>query len=280
MIVWANGKLVEAAALRIAPDDRGFLLGDGVFDTFGVRDGAPLWLDAHLARLRASAAVFGIPVPFADEEIETAARTLAARNGVTRGAGRLTLSRGAGQRGLLPPDPAKPFALLAIAPSAPPGPSQAGPLRVLLSDVVRSSTALSSRWKTASYIDNVEARRRASIQDCGEALLLNECGEIACAAAANVFWIEGETLFTPSLDCGVLAGVTRARVLQIAKSQGVDAREGRFGLDALRTADALFLTNSVAGVVPVATVVSSAGERHFDAADALVQTLKTAEMLP
>jgi branched-subunit amino acid aminotransferase/4-amino-4-deoxychorismate lyase len=276
MIVWANGELVEAAALRIAPDDRGFLLGDGVFDTFGVRDGAPLWLDAHLARLRASAAVFGIPVPFTDDEIETAARTLAAGNGVTRGAGRLTLSRGAGQRGLLPPDPARPFALLAVAPA----PAPVGPLRVLLSDIVRSSTALSSRWKTLSYIDNVEARRRASIRGCGEALLLNERGEIACASAANVFWIEGETLFTPSLDCGVLAGVTRARLLQIAKSKGVDAREGRFGLDALRTADALFLTNSVAGVVPVASLVGAAGERHFDAAGALAQTLKAAEALP
>src|SRR5690606_23249761 len=123
-------------------------------------------------------------------------------SGAVTGAGRLTLSRGQGPRGLVPPDQASPTIMLAVAPSPPPPES----VSVLLSDVVRASAALSSRHKTLSYIDNVEARRRAAARGFGEALMLNEHGEIACASAANIFWFADDALCTPALECGVLAG--------------------------------------------------------------------------
>src|SRR5690606_11047615 len=150
-MIWLNGQFVEEDAARIAPLDRGFLLGDGVFDTFAIRDGAPAHFAAHMARLRKSAAVFGLPVPFEDAEAEAAARRVAEASGAVTGAGRLTLSRGQGPRGLVPPDQASPTIMLAVAPSPPPPES----VSVLLSYVVRASAALSSRHKTLSYIDNV-----------------------------------------------------------------------------------------------------------------------------
>jgi branched-chain amino acid aminotransferase/4-amino-4-deoxychorismate lyase len=260
MIVWIDGEFLETDAARIGIDDRGFLLGDGVFDTFAIRDGAPKDFAAHMARLRAAAAAFGIPVPFADGEAEQAASDLAARNGVVRGAGRLTISRGPGPRGLLPPDPAQPFVLLAVAPAAP----APAPVRMLLSDVARSSAALSSRHKTLSYIDNVEARRRAALAGCGEALMLNERGEIACASAANIFWIADGALRTPSLDCGVLAGITRANLLRAAPDLGLAVEEGRYGLAALDAARAVFLANSVLGIAPVAALTGGGRERAWE----------------
>src|SRR5690606_12507149 len=123
--------------------------------------------------------------------------------------------------------------MLAVAPSPPPPES----VSVLLSDVVRASAALSSRHKTLSYIDNVEARRRAAARGFGEALMLNEHGEIACASAANIFWFDGDGLRTPALACGVLAGVTRARVMDFAAANGWTVREGRFALDVLGGAE-------------------------------------------
>ena len=269
MTVWLNGEYLEANSAGIGVDDRGFLLGDGVFDTFAIRDGAPRDFAAHMARLRAAAAAFGLPVPFADGDAEQAARALAQRNGVTRGVGRLTISRGPGQRGLLPPDPAHPSVLLAVA-AAGPAPDS---VRVLVSDAARSSVALSCRHKTLSYIDNVEARRRAALAGCGEALMLNERGELACASAANLFWISSGALHTPALDCGVLAGITRASLLRVAPGLGLRAEEGRYPLAALDGADAVFLTNSVLGVVPVSALVEQGGERRWPGAPDLVAAL-------
>ncbi len=273
-LVWTGDRFVDADALRVPPDDRGFLLGDGVFDTFRVKGGAPLHLPAHLARLRLAASAFGIPVPFTDEAVNEAVRTLAARNGLNDAAGRLTLSRGQGPRGLVPPDPAAPFVLLHLAP---PPPAPAAPLRLILSDVVRPADAPSSRHKTLSYIDNVEARRRAALAGCDDALMRNARGEIACASAANVFWIADGTLFTPALECGVLAGITRARILALAPERGMKAEQGRFAVEVLTQAEAVFLTNSVLGVVPVESLILPDEELRFDAEHHLLTRLRQAE---
>src|SRR5690606_24702623 len=202
-----------------------------------------------------------------------AARELAQKNGVTRGAGRLTVSRGPGQRGLPPPDPAQPFVTLTVAASPAPGHA----LRLMVSDVVRPSGALTSRHKTLSYIENVEARRRAANAGADEAIMLNGRGELACASAANLFWISGDELRTPALECGVLAGITRARVLMLAEEAGMATREGRWPPHALRRADAIFVTNSVQGVAPVASLAWDGAVLEFDVGHASLAALRAAE---
>lgn len=273
VMAWGEGGFVAQDAPSLSPQDRGFLLGDGVFDTFGIRDGNPRDFPAHMARLRAAAAAFGIPVPFTDSAAEAAVKSLISLHGVANGAGRLTISRGAGPRGLLPPDPAQPFVMLKVSAtsSAPPA-----PLRALLSDVVRSSGALSSRHKTLSYIDNVEARRRAALAGCGEAVMLNERGELACASAANLFWIRGNSLFTPALDCGVLPGITRANILRAAPALNLRVEEGRFPQQALANASAAFVTNSVQGLVPLAGLLTPNDEQIFDPDDRTLARLRDA----
>ncbi len=274
MKIWTNGDIAEDGAASVDIADRGFLLGDGVFDTFRVTGGAPVRLDAHLARLRAAAAAFAIPVPFADAAIDAAVRELAVGNSVSDGVGRLTLSRGAGPRGLLPPDPAEPFAMMAVAPAPP---QTAAPLRLHVSDVVRPSGALTSRYKTLSYLDNVEARRRAAAAGFDEALLLNERGEAACACAANIFWLKGGVLHTPALECGVLDGITRAAVIRAARAMDIPVNEGRFPLHALTNARAIFLTSSLLGVRPVDSVTCAFGAVECDVEDETLAALKTAE---
>ena len=117
--------------------------------------------------------------------------------------------------------------------------------------VRRNETSPASRLKALSYLDNILARAQARAAGADDALMLNTRGEIACAAAANLFWIEDGRLFTPALECGVLDGIMRAQVLAVA---GINVAEVRAGREALDRAEAVFLTNSLVGIQPVAAL--------------------------
>ncbi|WP_411289249.1 aminotransferase class IV [Phenylobacterium sp.] len=228
----------------IGPDDRGFTLGDGLFETVLAEAGALRWLDAHLERMTAGCAVLGLPAPGrgAAERLMTAAL---AEAGVTkvRAAVRLTLSAGPGGRGLERPAVLSPT-LVATAAAAP---LSAGPARLITATVRRNDRSPASRLKTLSYLDNILARAEAVAAGGDEALMLNTRGQVACAAAANVFWVTEAQLFTPALDCGVLAGTARARLLEAAATMGRPVQEVRVGPEALAGAEGIFLTSSLAG---------------------------------
>ncbi|HYE47588.1 MAG TPA: aminotransferase class IV [Caulobacter sp.] len=219
-------------------DDRGLLLGDGLFETLLARGGELVLWDEHLARLTAGCAVLGLPAPDPAE-----ARRLCedAAAGLARAAVRLTLTAGSGGRGLdRPPAPA-PRLFAAASPAARPQ----GPVRLVTVSVRRNEGSPVSRLKTLSYLDNVLARREAG---AAEALMLNGRGEIACAAAANLFWIVGGRLETPALACGVLDGIVRGQVLAAAQALGVQTAQARAPREALDRAEGMFLTNSLIGV--------------------------------
>jgi branched-chain amino acid aminotransferase/4-amino-4-deoxychorismate lyase len=126
-----------------------------------------------------------------------------------------------------------------------------GPARLSTSQVRRNEGSPASRLKTLAYLDNVLARAEAQAAGADEALMLNTRGDVACASAANLFWIADGRLYTPALDCGVLAGVMRGRVIAAAARFSAAVAEVRVGLDALAGAEAAFLTNSLIGVRPI-----------------------------
>jgi branched-subunit amino acid aminotransferase/4-amino-4-deoxychorismate lyase len=229
-------------------DDRGLLLGDGLFETLLWIDGEIFCLDAHLARLAAGCRTLGLPVP----DLEAAARLCRAAPGEAgledgRAAVRLTLTAGSGGRGL--DRPAAP-AIRLVARAAAVQPTTA-PAELILARTRRNEGSPAARLKTLSYLDNVLARAEALAAGADEAVMLNNRGELACAAAANLFWIADDRLYTPALSCGVLNGVTRARVLAKAVAWGVEAKVVATGAPALEKAQAAFLTNSLIGVRPV-----------------------------
>lgn len=228
-------------------DDRGLLLGDGLFETLLAVDGAAVDLGAHLDRMAAGCTALGLPDLDRSEAAALVAKAI--EGAVTgRAAVRLTLTAGSGGRGLDRPQAPAPrlFATAAAAPV------WSEPARLATSTVRRNEGSPASRWKTLAYLDSVLARREAVAAGADEALMLNVAGEVACAAAANVFWIAAGRLFTPDLACGVLAGVMRGRVLRAASGLGVEAAEVRARPGALEDAEAVFLTNSLIGVRPVA----------------------------
>ena len=221
-------------------DDRGFLLGDGLFETVLFKAGQPLLWDAHMDRLTRGCATIGLPPPDADRLKAEARRAVADRRlGQARAAVRLTWTAGSGGRGLGRPEPLTPRLVASAASS----PRPDTPATVMVCSIRRNARSPSARLKSPGYLDNVLARREAEAAGADEALLLNTAGHAACASAANLFWIAGGRLYTPSLNCGVLDGVIRAQVIAAAPVEEV-----RANLDALLQAEAAFLTNSLIGI--------------------------------
>ncbi len=241
--------------MKLPLDDRGLLLGDGLFETILVVDGVAHALPAHLARMASGCASLGLP-PL-DETAACAAITQAVgRGGSGRLAVRLTLTAGSGGRGLDRPGDLTVRLFATSAPTAPP----LEPARLMLASTRRNEGSPASRLKTLSYIDGVIARREARAAGADEALMLNNRGEIASAAAANIFWIAGERLFTPALECGVLAGTMRARVIAAGQALGVLVGEVRETPAVLAGADAAFLTNALVGIREVSAFM----DRKFE----------------
>ncbi|MDP3855653.1 aminotransferase class IV [Phenylobacterium sp.] len=233
----------------VPADDRGLLLGDGLFETLLAVDGVLADLDAHLDRLAAGCVTLGLPPPNR-AEAERLMRQALADVATPRVAVRLTLTAGSGGRGLDRPAEPTPRLFATAAASAAPQ----GPARLALSAVRRNEGSPASRLKTLAYLDNVLARAQARGKGADEAVMLNNRGEVACGAAANIFWVRAGRLFTPALDCGALAGVMRARVIAAASGLGVETAQVAAGPPDLIGAEAVFLTNSLIGVRGVAAL--------------------------
>ncbi len=289
--VWVDGEIKPLADAGLSPVDRGVSLGDGLFETFRIEPGG--WarrLDRHLARMAAAARWLDFPpVALDPAEIAAAAAELARDNALLGepAAARLMLTRAIAPRGLAPPVKVRPTLAMTVSPA----PRPSGPRRLALSPVRRNPTAPSSLWKTLSYVDQVAARaivaargpdaRPTYARDAAlhfdEALQLDVWDRVACASAANIFWIHGARLYTPSRACGVLPGVTRAVVLGLARRAGVEVEEGEFALAHLAGADAAFVTSSLAGVAAGAELGTPGAAHRFDPAHPLLALLAQAE---
>jgi branched-subunit amino acid aminotransferase/4-amino-4-deoxychorismate lyase len=225
--------------MTVPYDDRGLLLGDGLFETILARGGALEHWPAHLARLTAGCGALGLPQPDGPAALRLCEGAVTDA-GLSRAAVRLTLTAGSGGRGLDRPAQAQ----LRLFATASASPAPIGPVALVTVGVRRNEHSPASRLKTLSYLDNVLARREAG---GAEALMLNTAGEVACAAAANLFWVRDGRLLTPALGCGVLDGIMRGLVIARARSAGIVVEEVRVGRDALDMAEGLFLTNSLIG---------------------------------
>lgn len=230
-------------------NDRGMLLGDGLFETMLARNGVIAQLPAHLDRMAAGCAVLGLPF---DRDAAQRA-VVGAAPGEGRFAVRLTLTAGSGGRGLDRPDAPVVRLFATAAPSSP----VTAPAALIVANTRRNEGSPASRLKTLSYLDNVLARAEARSAGADEAVMLNNRGEIACAAAANLVWLADGRLFTPRLDCGVLAGITRARLLAAEPVEEVAV-----GIEALDRAEAVVLTNSLIGARPVSRLGARALPEH------------------
>lgn len=230
-------------------DDRGFTLGHGLFETVLWNEGAPEYWDAHVERLERGCRALGLLAPDRIHVRAAADAAFEAKGRPRRAAIRINWSAGSGDRGLDPPINREPR-LTTSASALGPTP---GPARLATAHVRRNDRSPSSRLKTLSYIDNVIARGEARAAGADEALMLNTAGEVACAAAANVFWLRHDEVFTPDLACGVLDGVIRRQVIAACHDLGLAVHEVFANSGRLAGAP-MFITNSLSGVRPVASL--------------------------
>lgn len=267
-MLWHDGLISEAGTLTLAAGDRGLLLADGLFETLLVVGGRPWRLDDHLARLERSAAAIGMPVDERPRQAVTALASHALGDGKMQGLGaiRVTITRGTGPRGLkLPPNPL-PGVFATLAPWQSSMAFQ--PVRLHLSTIRRNEYSPLSRMKSLSYLDNVLALEAAVQKGYDDALLTNTGGRVAATSAGNVFALVGANLVTPPVSDGVLPGITRQAVLEVARASGLAVREQSLTVAKLKAADGAFATNSLRLISPIVALDGEAIAR--DARTALL----------
>lgn len=251
MIVFLNGNFLPEADAVVSLNDRGFLLGDGLFETTRVAHGRPFRLAQHLERLARGADFFKIKLPYSPKEIQKFSAELIAKNELSDAVLRVTLTRGPGMRGYSTNGAGQPtlaMTLHALPPQTSDEPMQwsliTSSFRVPASDTLAA-------FKSTSKVLNVLARSEAEAKGADEALLLNTNGEVAETASGNLFWVYHDKICTVPTGRGVLPGITRAVVLEICQALGLETTKRVIKPEMLRNAEGIFVTQSALGIVPV-----------------------------
>ncbi len=272
MRVWFDDAFHEGP-LPISPLDRGLTLGDGIFETMLVVQGVVMWRKEHLTRMAEAAEWMGIEFPLQKIERAIAALTAdTARHLVLR----LTLTRGAGGRGVAPtPMPSTFFATIDDFDPA----LQFQPARMIGALTRRSEWTPSCRFKTLSYMDNVFAAREAAKAGADDAFMFNTRDRLACSTIANVFLEHEGMLLTPSLATGTLPGIIRAEVIRIATELGIKLKQRLISVEHMIAADGMFLTNSLRYVRPVALWGENSYPTPTKIQQAIMDALRRAEDL-
>jgi branched-chain amino acid aminotransferase len=248
MLVFLNGQFLPEAQAVVPVNDRGFLLGDGLFETMRVVGGKPFRFAQHLERMTRGADFLKIKLPFAPKELEKFAAQLIEQNKLPAAILRVTLTRGAGERGYNFNGKCKPTVVMTLHAA----PSENSVEWNLITSLYRIPAAdpLSS-FKTTSKILHVMARAEAKEKNADEALLINTNGEVAETASGNLFWVYQDKICTVPTGRGVLPGITRAVVLEICQSLGLQVNKRVIKPEALRNSQGIFVTQSALGIVPV-----------------------------
>ncbi len=236
---WINGQYSEEPRLNAV--SQGAMLGYGAFETLLSLDARVIWVEEHLARLKGSLRVLGLPDWGDVTEIEEVIRKLLELNACQSGRARIRLTAWGGVANL--GESAK---ALDVMISAIPGKAVPETMRATLSPIRRNEGGALVKVKALSYADNMIALKEAKEKGFDEAILLNNKELVAEGATSNLFWVEKGELYTPPLSSGCLPGVTREKVMKLQATKEEDLSLGR-----LSEADEVFITNSILGVVPL-----------------------------
>ena len=252
-----NGRLGDAQNASVCVLDRGFLFGEGVYETMRTYNRRPFLLDRHLARLRASAERIALEAPLDDTAFtERILRTMQAVDAPGERSIRLLLTRGAGDLSYdLANCPAPTVVVIVRAHRETPPDVAARGIGIVQSSVMRNHPdALSPRIKSNNLLNNALAMQEALQAGASEALMCNHRGELAECAQSNIFLVRGGAALTPPVDAGILEGVTRNFVFEVGASAGIPVREETLRPADLDTADELFVTSTSREVLAVTRV--------------------------
>jgi len=256
--VYINGQLLPKEDARISVYDHGLLYGDGVFEGLRSYAGNVFRLDAHLERLWNSAKAIWLEIPMTREAMAKAVVDTLRANQIDDGYIRLIVTRGAGSLGLDPNRTSDPQVIIITdhIQLYPKEVYEKGLEIVTVSTLRNHPAALSPRIKSLNYLNNILAKIEGLQAGCIEALMLNTRGEVAECTGDNIFLVRGGVLQTPPVDAGILEGITREAVMDLARERGIAVREMPLTKHDVYIADECFLTGTAAEVIPVVKVDS------------------------
>ena len=253
MKIFLNGKLVDEKDAVVSVFDHGLLYGDGVFEGTRVYDGNIAFLNEHMDRLLDSAKVIALDVGMTKEELITATVETCRANGIKNGYLRHVVTRGVGSLGLNPYQCKKAQVIIIAADiQLYPADLYEKGMKIITAGTIRNmAEAVNPRVKSLNYLNNIMAKIEAINAGVMECLMLNSQGFIAEASGDNVFIIKGNKLMTPPTWCGGLVGITRDKVMQVARELGMEVSETVMTRYEIWTADEVFLTGTAAEVIAV-----------------------------
>jgi branched-chain amino acid aminotransferase len=257
LLAYINGRIMPQSEARVSINDRGWLYGDAVFETLRTYTGRIFKLKEHLERLERSAALIGLELPLSRQGFDDALRELLGRQ-AARGdlMIRITVSRGAGGTGLFPASGSKPTVVIQPRelPAYSPATFSEGWSLIVAKTSRNYPGSIDPRIKSTNFLNNVLAKREAIAAGADDALMLNHRGFVAESTSSNFFAVQGSRLHTPSVDDGILPGITRGLVLALAVKAGLTVVEKSITVDAVLQCDEAFLTLTSAGIIPVVSI--------------------------
>ncbi|MGM0568122.1 MAG: branched-chain-amino-acid transaminase [Elusimicrobiota bacterium] len=256
-VVYLNGSFVEKSKAKVSVFDHGFLYGDGVFEGIRVYEGNIFKLMSHLKRLYASAKAINLKINLNIEQMKKAVVQTVRKNNLSNAYIRLLVSRGVGDLGLNPLKcPESMVIIIADEINLYPEEFYSRGLSIITSSVRRNiPDALNPRIKSLNYLNNILAKIDANNAGVPEALMLNNQGYVAECTGDNIFIVdEKETILTPPVSVGVLTGITRDTIMDIARSMGYNVEKKLFTTFEVYNARECFLTGTAAEVIPVVNI--------------------------
>ncbi len=251
MTVFLNGQFLPEERALVSVFDRSFRYGDGLFEAVLISNGKLFRWPEHFARLRQSANFFKIPLLTTCDSLRDAMLELVSRDGMNEGIARIALSRGIGPRGYAPTGTERPTLVITTHPAAL---DSDVPSKLIFSSLRVAAGDVLARHKTASRLLNVLAAWEAKEHDADEALLVDTDGHVTEGTSSNVFWMEGDHVFTPPMAASLLPGITRALVFELCKKLSLKITEQAAPPGTLMKANAVFLSLTSRGIVPVCSI--------------------------
>jgi branched-chain amino acid aminotransferase len=270
-LIYHNDRVVDGADARVEPTLAGLLYGWGVFTTLRIYDGSPFAFEHHWERLVRHAEKARVPIPLGEESIRQALNDLLAANSTRQGRARMTILKSNTGSWRVNPSSDRDAEVLIFTSAE--SPRQSKELAITISPYRLLSTGPFAGVKRTAMMENLLAHDEARSRGFAEAVMLNERGEIVSATAANLFWVQGDEIFTPSPAVGCVAGVTRRLVHEIASRWQLHVVEGGFPVQRLLDAREVFLTSTMREVA----IVSSFDLKEYNPKEARISSLISRE---
>tara|TARA_B110000483_G_scaffold242064_1_gene326694 strand:+ start:211 stop:1056 length:846 start_codon:yes stop_codon:yes gene_type:complete len=257
-IIYLNGEYVALENAKISVLDRGLVLGDGLFETLGANHGVGEYLEEHYLRLEKSCEKLELTLPIERQDLRQIIRVLEEKNSFGKAVVRLTITRGVGGKGLSFPKNVEPTIIINYSPMPMIDPIlyQEGVALIVSSLRTQAASGYDSGIKSTNYLANIMAKHEADERGAYDALFLGAKDEIAEMTTASFFVVENGIIKTPQVSSGILPGITRMKVIELAQKLNMSVLEEDIFIRDIEKWDGVFITSSIRGIMPVRQIDS------------------------